>query len=333
MRILLSKASRIRLFDYLKQEYKAETLSQLSTKLDISSSTLDKWLYNPERYIPLKFIPSNLNLEIIDEKPDNWGQIKGGQETYKVLVQKYGIKEIRKRQSKGGIISSSKRDLREKESFKLDIFHPLFLEFYGALLGDGWLSSLSYNYKTKRSYWWVGLSGHSVLDKEYLMFLKGIIKKLFGKNALVKYKRDAKGMEILFCHKQLILFMNKELEFPIGKKINLRIKNSLANDWNKIKYILKGIFDTDGSFYLDKTPSGNPYPIITISMKSPFLLAQLNKQLLANNFKVRFREYELILKGSIQVTKWMREIGSNNPKHFLKYQSWLDHNVPVAQLG
>ncbi|MBS3090618.1 hypothetical protein J4433_02505 [Candidatus Pacearchaeota archaeon] len=331
MRILLSKTSRMRLFGYLKQKNKVETLSQLSQKLGIPFSTLDKWLHNPKRYVPREIIPSNLNLEIIDERPDNWGQIKGGQETYRVLVQKYGIKEIKKRQLKGAMISALIREEKAKNNLRIDIEDPLFLEFYGALLGDGWLSSLSYAYKKR--IWLIGISGHSELDKAYLLFLKEIIKKLFNKKVAIKYKNDCKGMEILCYHKQLILFMNKELEFPIGKKVNLRIKDSLANDWNKIKYVIRGIFDTDGSFYLDKTPSGNPYPIITISMKSPFLLAQLNKQLLANNFKVRFREYELILKGSIQVTKWMREIGSSNPKHFLKYQSWLKNNVPVAQLG
>lgn len=226
-----------------------------------------------------------------------------------------------------------KRDNQAKKDFRINIDDVLFLEFYGALLGDGWLSSLSYDYKNKKTLWWVGISGHSELDRDYLMFLKGIIKKVFYKSVIVKYKKNSKAMEILFCHKQLILFMNKELGFPIGKKIGLKIENKIAQEWNKLKYVIRGIFDTDGSLYFDKTPVGKPYPVISIHMKSPLLLNQINKQLLSQNFKVRFRKNELLLKGSKQLNKWMRQIGSSNNRHLSKYYNFIQTHAPVAQLG
>lgn len=255
------------------------------------------------------------------------GKIKGGKETYKILVKKYGYKEIRRRQIKGGKISLLRRNEQAKKNFRLDVNDPLFLEFYGALLGDGWLSSLSYTYKTKRNLWWVGISGHSILDKDYLMFLKSVIKKLFNKNAITKYKKNKNGMEILFCHKQLILFMNNKLRFPIGKKIGLRIYENFL-DWDKAKYILRGLFDTDGCFYLDKTPARRPYPCIFISMKSPFLIKQLYDILIDRGFKVTYRirkdgMHKIVLEGSIQLSKWIEEIGSSNPKHFNKINKFL----------
>lgn len=207
---------------------------------------------------------------------------------------------------------------------------PLFLEFYGALLGDGWLSSLSYNYKNKKSLWWVGISGHSILDKEYLMFLKEIINTLFNKQTMIKYKKSKKGMEILFCHKQLILFMNKKLGFPIGKKINLKIYKNFSNNWGKMKYIIRGLFDTDGCFYLEKTSSGKGYPCIFISMKSPILIRQVYDILISNGFKLGYRikdgdMHTITLKGNEQLDKWMNEIGSSNQKHTNKI------NALVAQ--
>lgn len=323
MRILLSKSSKFKLFSYLKEKYNAKNLKDLSQKLRISANTLNQWLYNKKRYLSSDFIPKNLDLEIIDKKPDNWGNIKGGKRTYKVLIKKYGEEEIRKRQINGGKVSLLKRNKKERENFKVDINDPLFLKFYGALLGDGWLSYLSYNYKFKRSLWWVGISGHAQLDKQYLMFLKNIIEDLFNKKTIIKYKKNSKGMEILFCHKQLILFMNKELNFPIGKKKNLVISNKFDKSWDKMKLIIKGIFDTDGSLYFDKTPAMKPYPIISIHMKAPVLLRQIHKHLLSKDFKVRLKDNdELILKGSEQVNKWMKEIGSDNPKHLLKYNNW-----------
>ena len=78
------------------------------------------------------------------------GERKGGKKTYQILIKKYGIEEIRKRQSKGG--KKAKANLiRNEEEFKIDLNNPLFLEFYGVLLGDGWLSRLKWRKKTSNS--------------------------------------------------------------------------------------------------------------------------------------------------------------------------------------
>ncbi|MFH1307506.1 MAG: hypothetical protein ABIH72_01500 [archaeon] len=337
MRVLISKDSKLELFNFLKEKNNVFTKKELSKKLKISSSTLDKWFYNDYRYIPLNIVPEELKLKILDKKSDNWGKIKGGKKTYQILMKKYGINEIKKRQSKGGKNSLAIRNQKLRENLKIDINNPLFLEFYGALLGDGWLSSLSYNYKSKKNLWWVGISGHSKLDKEYLMFIKKIAEKLFNRKIIIKYKKNSQGMEILFSHKHLILFFNKELGFPVGKKFNLKINKKIPKEWDRIKYVIRGIFDTDGCLYFDKTPVGRPYPCLSIQMKAPVLIKQLYYLLTNNNFKVTYKicknskegQSRITLKGSKQLNKWMNEIGSSNSKHFLKYKNWLNQ-VPVA---
>lgn len=330
MRVLLDKDSKKKLLEYLKQQNKANSLKELSIKIKRSKSTLENWFYNRTRYIPEKIIPKSLikNIKIIDSQVDNWGTIKGGKKTYQILIEKYGLKEIKRRQEKG--LKNSLLKIKPRDTFKININSPAFLEFYGILLGDGWLSSLSYQYKTKLNLWWIGISGHSTLDKDYLMEIKKYIEKVFERKATIKYKKNSKAMEIIFSHKQFILFMNKKLYFPIGKKNNLKIFSNIASDWKKIKHVIRGIFDTDGSLYFDKTPSKNPYPIISIHMNAPFLLNQIYTHLLAQGFKVRFRKNELILKGKKQLTKWMNEIGSNNSRHFLKYHQFIEPKVPVA---
>lgn len=335
MRILLSEEEKITLFNYLKKKYKAKSLKELSQKLSVSFKTLQNWRYEKRRYLPSTIIPKNINLQLIDRKSDNWGQIKGGKETYKILIKKYGIEEIRRRQLKGGKISSLRRDRQAKENFKLDLNDPLFLEFYGALLGDGWLSSLSYKYKVKKNLWWVGISGHLKLDREYLMFLRDIINKLFKRKVVIKYRKRWNSMEIILCHKHLILFMNKKLGFPIGKKINLKINNRFLREWDKIKHIIRGVFDTDGCFYLDKTPVGNPYPCIMIKMKAPILIKQIYKSLIFRGFKVRYKELKngqvrVDLRGRKQLDKWMKEIGSSNPKHLNKIKALVAQQDSAA---
>lgn len=332
MRIVFKKGKQKKFLEAVSASLNCQSYSELAFELKISPNTLKKWTYE-KHHLPKKIFDNIIirfpslkiyKKEIVKIKEKNWGQTLGGRKTYQIILKKYGLEEIKRRQSKGGRASLLKKDKQAKENLKIDLDDPLFLEFYGALLGDGWLSSLSYVYKNyKKSLWWVGISGHAELDKEYLVFLKKIIKKLFNKNVIIKYKKNSKGMEILFCHKQLILFLNEKLSFPIGKKINLKIENNFARDWDKLKYVVKGLFDTDGSLYFDKNPVGNPYPIISIHMKAPILLNQVYKQLLYHNFKLRFRKNELILKGSKQLNKWMKEIGSSNPKHFSKYEAWL----------
>ena len=44
-----------------------------------------------------------------------------------------------------------------------------FLEFYGTLIGDGWLGR--YKYKNKVCHI-VGISGHSILDREYFDYCR-----------------------------------------------------------------------------------------------------------------------------------------------------------------
>ncbi len=332
MRILISKESKKILFNYLKNSNNSKSLHELSQKLRISFNTLNNWLYNKKKYIPKNIIPENLNLEIIDEKPDNWGQVKGGKKTYKIILEKYGKNEFIKRQING--TKKSKVIFTEKEKFTLknfspDLHNPLFLEFYGALLGDGWLSALSYGKTYKKNIWWVGISGNSKLDQEYLAYLGRIIKKIFDRPVTTKYKKGTNAMEIILSHKNLVIFMNKQLGFPIGLKNNLKIKTSIAGEWNRMKWVIRGLFDTDGCFFFDRVKNHH-YPNIEIHMKAPELLNQVEDALIQRKFKPQRKEHRIRLKGITQVTNWMKEIGSSNNKHISKYNRWLKSAL-VAQ--
>ncbi len=331
MRILLSETSKRKLLPLLLTYYNVKTRQQLSEKLHTPLGTLEKWFYNKALYIPEDSIPAELirHLDILDRQSDNWGRIKGGKKTYHIILNKYGKQEIQKRQIAGGTASALRREQKAKNEFSIDAESTEFLELYGALLGDGWLSTLHYPNKQKKHIWMAGISGHTTLDEKYHLYLKELIKKTLGREAVIKCKKDSNGRELLIYHKQFILFMNKKFGFPVGLKNNLHIESGVAENWKKMKPIMRGIFDTDGCFYLDKAPNNKPYPCISITMYSPLLLKQILVQLLKNNFKAYIYKNKLLLKGSIQINKWMTEIGSSNPKHFIKYQRWKQ-NAPVV---
>ncbi len=334
MRYLLSKRSRKMLFAHLKKINNCSSLLGLSKKTKISKKTLDDWRYNYKRYIPATIISKGLlnELEILDKQQNSWGRIKGGKITYKIILQKYGPEEIKKRQIAGG-----KKSKKEYEvPLELDINNPLFLELYGILLGDGWLSRLKYKNKTINL---IGISGHAKLDREFFLYCKKNIKRLLNRNAYLKERPKYNSIELNFTHKMFLIFMNNKLYFPIGKKIDLQIhKKIIKLGFNGLRHVIRGIFDTDGSFYLDKTPVGNPYPCISIQMKSPVLIGQLYAILLEKGFKIIYKKNKqgkdkITLKGNKQLIKWMSEIGSSNPKHFNKINSFMNEQAPVAQFG
>ena len=324
MRILLTKKSREDLFNFLYKKYSVSTMKELSEKIKISYRTLQNWKYG-YRYIPHIVIPSNLKdyLEITESQEENWGEIKGGHVAYQEMLKKYGKEEMIRRR-KIGTQKSKELRLKNEVEFDIALDNPKFLEFYGVLLGDGWLSK--FNLKNKIIYV-IGISGDKRYDKEFYIYLKEIIKDIFHRSAYIREIKSNNGMELKFSHKMLIKFMNEKINFPIGKKFDLRIPDEIYNlGFSSTKYIIRGILDTDGSFYFDKDPAGRPYPTISIEMKESSLINQLYNLLIKEGFKVSYRigknnklgTDRITLKGKIQLQKWMNSIGSSNLRHLRK---------------
>lgn len=338
MKILLTKESKKELLRDMKNRNNSKSIFDLAKQLRISKNTLDNWFYNPKRYIPEKIIPPELlkKLKIVDKQEDNWGKVKGGKKTYKVILEKYGINEIKRRQSLGGKKSVLQKRKKEEE-FDLDINDPLFLEFYGILIGDGWIGEYSFKNKKTRL---IGISGHYSLDRDFFMYCKKNIKQLFNRKAYFKEKPKTNSIELQMSHKGLFNFLSKQLNFPIGKKgAGLKIHEDLiALDFDKLKHVIRGIFDTDGCFYLDKTPVGLPYPCISIKMKAPLLIKQIYSILKNQGFKVIYKEYSnekggqsrITLKGKKQLSKWINHIGSSNQKHLNKINKLSWRNLDIA---
>lgn len=312
------------MFNFLYKKYSVSTMKELSEKLKINYRTIQNWKYGL-RYISEKFIPFNLNgsLEIIDSQKENWGEIKGGHNTYQKILEKYGSIEIVRRRKIAAQKSKEIRLKNEKE-FIIRLDDPKFLEFYGVLLGDGWLSK--FNIKNKTLYV-IGISGDKRYDKEFYFYLKEVIRDIFNRNAYIREIKHNNGMELKFSHKMLIKFMNEKINFPIGKKFDLRIPDEIYGlGFSNTKYILRGIFDTDGCFYFDKDPAGKPYPTISIEMKEHILIKQLYDLLIKEGFKVSYRigknnklgTDRITLKGNVQLKKWMDSIGSSNLRHLRK---------------
>lgn len=202
-----------------------------------------------------------------------------------------------------------------------------FLEFYGALLGDGWISVLK-NKKYNKIHYFFGMSGHVIEDKAYLLRIRSIVRKLFHREGYLKYKSKEKAMEFIFGHKELISLFDKELGFPIGLKHNLKIYEGFL-DWETVKYVLRGLFDTDGSLYFDKDKRyREPYPIFEISTYSEKMNSQLVEILRCQGFRVIKHKQGVRMKGKDQLKRWFNEIKPANEKHIFKYQKFIKEFMP-----
>lgn len=326
MRLLLSTSSKKELFSLLKNKYSVKSIQKLSVKSGFPIKTLQSWFYLKNRYIPEKIIDENWydKLNVLDKKEDNWGLIKGGKKAYLKAVREKGIRRIKERQALGGKRAAITKERLEKGRFKINFDDPLFLEFYGILLGDGWLSN--FNIKDKKV-WLIGISSNLTLDKEFTYYYISIIQKLFNRKGVVRIKPLNNVAEFVFSHKILLKYLNEKLGFPIGKKINLEINRSIYSlDFDKLRYVLRGIFDTDGSIYLNKNNKGiYAYPIISIHMKEPKLIKQIQEILKNNGFKVVYDKRNNMIKinGKDQLRRWLHYIGSSNPYKLNKIKGAL----------
>lgn len=324
MKYLLTKSSKKNLFLLLKKEHNCNSIKELSNKIHVPIKTLQGWFYLEKRHIPKKIIDKYINkLEIISKKEDNWGQIIGGKLSYNLTLKNKGIKEIKRRQRLGGKNAAITKDNNQMKDFYVDINDPSFLEFYGILLGDGWLSN--FNIKNKKT-WQIGICGNLSNDEAFIKYCRSIVNKLFKRKGTLRNRPETNVIIMTFNHKFLLKYLNESLNFPIGRKNNLKIHNIIYSlNFEKIKFVIRGIFDTDGSFFLARSRNGAPsYPILNIHMNEPVLISQIGKILTDKGFRISYSDNGRLLKlsGKSQLEKWLNEIGTSNPyklNNMIKY--------------
>ena len=147
------------------------------------------------------------------------------------------------------------------------------------------------------------------------------------------------SIRVGFCDKNLF---NKFLhvDFPIGKKgVSLSISKKFLKSNILLKYVVQGIFATDGSLVLTKNPN-KYYPRVEFTSISRELMNQVNNYLssLGINGKVyhkkilrkrNFNEndfYRIQLKGMRNLLLFKNKIGFVNPKHIQRFKLFLTYS-------
>lgn len=128
--------------------------------------------------------------------------------------------------------------------------------------------------------------------------------------------------------------LNKEFGVSIGLKYDsLHLSNKiLILPWNVKKFVLRGLFDTDGCLLANKRENYK-YPWISISSKSENFRNQIISMLREEGYPAYSTRSNFCVKGIDNVKRWFNDIGSSNSRNLKKYRYFLRHkNLPARLL-
>ncbi|MFH1376766.1 MAG: LAGLIDADG family homing endonuclease [Candidatus Woesearchaeota archaeon] len=195
-------------------------------------------------------------------------------------------------------------------------------EEFGIHIGDG-----SMNFYKEKGLVSIAINPN---EKKYMDFIKRLYWSLYKVSVNLRNWSRAYGFQL--SSNELVEFKYKQ-GLPLGKKENINIPHWIKKNEQYQKACLRGIFDTDGTLYIEKKYN-KPYPRIQISSISQNLIKDIHEILVNLDFKVslwkeNFRNknwktrHVIALRGYKQVQKWMDEIGTNNPKNLEKYNKLI----------
>ncbi|MEK6927161.1 MAG: LAGLIDADG family homing endonuclease [Nanoarchaeota archaeon] len=251
-----------------------------------------------------------------EELDDNWGGVKGGNISAKML-DKYNRAEYARR-------------FRKLVNVNI-ILNEFFCEFYGALLGDGCISRFE-DYEHKKRIV-IAFSGNKRLDSEYFKYLASKLKEEYGLGVYFYEVKNKNVCTLVIKNKNFSLNLHNNFGVAIGLKYNsLHISNKVLNlPWNIKKFVLRGLFDTDGCTLANKREKYR-YPWVTISSKSEYFRNQIIKMLREQGYPAYNTGSDVCVRGIANVKRWFSDIGSSNSRNILKYEYFLKHGCLPARL-
>lgn len=148
----------------------------------------------------------------------------------------------------------NKKDIDKELKFPNKMSNEL-AELVGIHFGDGHMSKYNYTYRLHYTC--------NIKEEKYSKYIIVLFKKLFNAPFSV-YKRDEKGcIEFDTYSKSLCEFFNKQLDVPYSPKKELSIPNYIRLNKEYLRYFLRGLFDTDGCFTIQRDGKYN-YDLIKI---------------------------------------------------------------------
>ncbi|MAF51090.1 MAG: hypothetical protein CMH64_03270 [Nanoarchaeota archaeon] len=200
----------------------------------------------------------------------------------------------------------------------------------GLHIGDGTMNYYKNGRKICGSY---ALRGHIIDDKKHYNFrIKQLYKELYGLDISLREMPSTGCYGFQKWSNDLVNFKHRVLNLPLGKKLNIIVPEQFKYKFSED--LIRGLFDTDGTLYLENK-NKKLYPRIIICDISLKLISQISKLInnsgIRSTFYISRREQKnwndlgvVEVRGREMVEKWFKIIRPSNPKFWDKYQFYLD---------
>ncbi|MDD3346037.1 MAG: LAGLIDADG family homing endonuclease [Candidatus Omnitrophica bacterium] len=228
---------------------------------------------------------------------------------------------------KGGTVSQRKfQDNPEQANlsgFKIrrDITRPerseLLAEFIGIMLGDGGMSKYQ-----------VHITFNREQDKEYADYVGNIVTKLFSvPSIIVSGGENDKGDDIVISSRNLVEYL-QITGLREGDKIRnkARVPSWIACSDKYIVACLRGLIDTDGSFYSYRHKvNGNIYEHFALDFtnRCPGILNGVKEMFAGLGFKFVSSGHKVVLYKKKDIISYIRLVGTSNPRIYRSFQRFL----------
>ena len=168
----------------------------------------------------------------------------------------------------------------------------ILAEFYGTMLGDGCMEKFARTDKITVSF--------NRKEQEHLQHISDIMTLLFDKKPSIRIRKTSQCDDLYFYQNKL----SERLEFPYGKKINneLILPQWIKNNILYLKYCLKGLFETDGDWFIDEKYKTN---VIKFTNHCHSLLNDIYSVLIDLGYHPQLRKFDVRLARKDEVYKFV----------------------------
>ena len=203
----------------------------------------------------------------------------------------------------------------------LPIRYPRFsedlAEFVGIMMGDGTVAPYH-----------IAITLNTIADKEYIPFVARVIDHLFDVKPRIYNRKTCKATDIVVHRKNLVEFC-KKIGLKQGDKLKqgLDIPKWVSSNRKFLKACLRGLFDTDGCLFEHAySVNGKKYAYLKLSFtsRSLVLLDSVHRALSGMGFSAKIRKngYDVKIESTRDVSRFMKTIGTSNPRRKKLFDKW-----------
>lgn len=140
-------------------------------------------------------------------------------------------------------------------------------------------------------------------EQEHLRHVSEIIFLLFDKKPSIRIRKTSQCDDLYIYQNKL----SDRLNFPYGNKLKheLRIPKWIKDNLSYSKHCLKGLYETDGDWFIDKKYKTN---VVKFTNHSISLLDDLYKVLINLGYHPQLRKYDVRLAKQKEVYRFVEWI-------------------------